>query len=151
MLQQVTDGEDVGLSKQSLLSAWVPAGMISSPTPQHHLCHQSASLQDHPGHFTPYGNEKGTGPVLWLTHPQGWFSHNYTFRDSSTMLPRQGGGTTLPSAATEKWSKQLSWSYNFRSSSPPCLNIDGDRGEDAGISPQPMPPQDMHLKHNFFN
>ena len=40
----------------------------------------------------------GSNGTLLLSHLQGWFSYTYTFRVSSTMLPRQQGvAATLPS------------------------------------------------------
>lgn len=44
----------------------------------------------------------GLGQLFLLSHPWGWLTHVFTIRASCTVLPRQGAGSALVSAAVSK-------------------------------------------------
>lgn len=60
--------------------------------------------------------QKATGELLLLSHPQGLLTNTHTTRASSTVLPRRGSGTTLLSVAVGEGQGQLFCYYNFRAS-----------------------------------
>ena len=120
MLQQITDGVDVGVSQHMTLILGLgscrvgqPASFLLSSPPDELSSIALASV------FTPCSHGQGVGPVQ-LLHPQGPFFHTSAYRVSSTVVSRQGVG---PAQVLQLVGEQgqFSCSYDLRASSPTCL------------------------------
>lgn len=93
------------------------------------------------GASSPLGHpmaDKGEGQ-LSHTHTLGWLTHTPTNGVSSTLLPRESTGPTLPSAAASERKSQISHSHYLRAISPACCRQQEAKAEES-ISPLPKPP-----------